>query len=88
MKGTVNFETFTSWTYNKVIARKFASKFLNNKDEKGYGVILMKEFRANELLIDLTKISNPLVYYEEEVIALPFTGEVYLVNVDELNPMT
>jgi hypothetical protein len=84
-KGTVNFETFTSWTYEKVVARKFASKFLN---QGGYGVMLMKEFKANELLVDLTRITNPLLYYEEEVIALPFVGDVYLVDVIELPPMT
>lgn len=77
-KGIVSFETFTSWTYDLELATDFSMKFI---EEGGHGIILHSVFKADELLIDLTKIGNALDYYsEEEVIALPFKKQVDIVD--------
>lgn len=70
---SIEFKTFTSWTYNFNVASNFS---------RNIGVILKKEFKADELLADLTKIDmdSLVIDSESEVIALPFKGGAKLMN--------
>lgn len=69
--NSINFNTYSSWTYSEEIAKRFANYFKN-----GLGIVLYRKFQASELLVDVTKIKNSLNYSNElEVVALPFNGE-------------
>lgn len=67
----INFNSYTSWTYNYEVARKFANHFRNN-----LGVILISTFNYDELLVDVTKVANKLDYSNEfEVVCLPIKNK-------------
>jgi hypothetical protein len=67
----INFNSYTSWTYNYEVARKFANHFRNK-----LGVILISTFNYDELLVDVTKVANKLDYSNEfEVVCLPIKNK-------------
>jgi len=75
-KGIAKFETYTSWSYSKTIAINFSKHFSH---DTGYGIVFYKYFKPEELLVDITKIKNHLYFAsEQEVVALPFKGEVFI----------
>lgn len=76
----INFDTFSSWTYNIDVAKNFAGKFF-------HGIIIEAYFDSNELLIDITKVNDGIFkdrlrYSEDEVIAIPFKGNVTVYDFD------
>jgi hypothetical protein len=76
----MNFDTFSSWTYDTIISENFSTYFY-------HGIIIEATFTAEELLIDITKVNDKIFkqklrYHESEVVAIPFKKEVTVYNFD------